>query len=121
MRVYFNRRRQWLDVYIHDVSPVTFERKNGTYWGYYVQAYPRKNRLGLFGEVHLVSKRVTVDTVAHELLHAFIDWMRCKSIVITNSNEERLVSLFDELTRNFWREYKKTVKIRSGKDKSYPV
>jgi hypothetical protein len=45
--------------------------------------------------------------VAHELFHLLADWMRCKEMQITPQNEERLAWIFDEMTRNFWREFGK--------------
>ena len=106
-RFYFNRRKQWCDVVIHDVSVDTFVRHNGTRWGYYQAESERHNRRGKFGEIHIVLGRVTADLVAHELFHLFADWLRCKDMQITPKNEERLAWLFDEVTRNFWREYRK--------------
>lgn len=100
MRVYFNRRRQWLEVTVHDVSPKTFERHNGTYWAYYQPETERFARKGLFGQLHFVRSRLTPDTVAHELFHVLADWLRAKDMHITPQNEERLAFLFDELTRN---------------------
>ena len=104
---YFNRRRQWIDVTLHDVSPQTFVRRNGTRWGYYQSETLRNDRRGKFGEIHLVASRVTPDLAAHELFHLLADWLRCKGMTITPQNEERLAWLFDEMTRNFWREYGK--------------
>ena len=106
-RVYFNGRRQWLEVMLHDVSPSTFERRNGTPWGYYQAAAERKDRSGKFGEIHLVRARVRHDLAAHELFHVLADWMGCKGMQITPQNEERLALFFDELTRNFWRAYER--------------
>ena len=105
--VYFNRRRQWITVTLHDVSPKTFVKRNGTWWGYYQADTERRTRRGKFGEIHLVAGRVTVDLVAHELFHLLADWMRCKEMQITPQNEERLAWIFEEMTRNFWREMRK--------------
>ncbi len=105
--MYFNNRRQWLDVTVHDVSPSTFERRNGTPWGYYQGAAERNDRSGKFGEIHLVRARVRHDLAAHELFHAFADWLNCKKMQISSANEERLANLFDEMTRNFWRAFER--------------
>lgn len=107
-RVIFNNGRQWLEVTVHEVSPATFERRNGTPWGYYQAAAGRRSRAGKFGEIHLVASRVQADVAAHELFHALADWMGAKGMQITPKNEERLATLFDELTRNFWRAYWRT-------------
>ena len=104
--IHFNRRRQWITVTLHDVSPQTFVRRNGTRWGYYQAETFRHDRRGKFGEVHLVASRVTPDLVAHELMHVLLDWIHCRDID-TRRNEERLACLLDEMTRNFWREYGK--------------
>lgn len=103
-RVWFNRRKQWIDVYLDDVHPTTFDRRGGGRWGYYVPAVDRNMRLGHLGDVHLVASRVRVDVVAHENMHVVVDRLGA----ITSRNEERAARLMDELTRNFWREYKKS-------------
>lgn len=105
-RVYFNHHRQWFDVHLEDVHPDTFNRHNGSRWGYFQANYEFPRR-GLFGEIHLVASRVTRDLVAHELLHLWIEWLRTKDITIVPQNEEKYVVLFDELTRRFWKEYEK--------------
>ena len=74
-RVYFNRRRQYVSVFLHEVSPQTFHRRGGGRWGYYVPAEVR-GRIGKFGELHFVLDRVRPDVVAHELLHLLADRMR---------------------------------------------
>lgn len=106
-RFYFNRRKQWCDVSIHDVSVETFVRHNGTRWGYYQPETERQNRRGKFGEIHIVLGRVTADLVAHEIDHMRWDWIFSNGIIPSPRNEERLVTLLDEMTRNFWREYGK--------------
>ena len=107
-RVYFNNRRQWLEVVLHDVSPSTFKRWSGTPWGYYQAAAERKDRSGKFGEIHLVRERVRHDLAAHELFHVLADWLGCKNMQITSQNEERLAGLFDEMIRNFWRAFERS-------------
>jgi hypothetical protein len=49
-RVFFNRRRQWFDVYIADNSRRFMLREKC--YAYYQQSRPRRSRRGLFGEVH---------------------------------------------------------------------
>lgn len=109
-RVYFNRRRQWLDVHLYNVSPRVFCNYAGTYYAYYQPETERAARRGLFGSLHFVSERMTPDTVVHELFHVLADWLRAKGMGITVYNEERLAFFFDELFRNFMREYKKVIR-----------
>ena len=105
-RVFFNRKRQFFDVYLHDVSPNTFNRKGGGRWGYFVATWEHPRR-GKFGEIHLVKSRVRPDTVSHELDHLRCEWMFKRWIILTPKNEEQWCKFGDELTRNFWREYGK--------------
>lgn len=108
---YFNRRRQWVDVYLWDVHPNTFERWDAGRWGYY-HAIREHGRVGKFGELHFVASRVRHDSVAHELFHLFCDILFTRKQAVTERNEEQLAIVFDELTRNFWREYEKIKKPR---------
>jgi hypothetical protein len=110
-RFYFDRRKtktavyvRFIDVYLEDISVTTFQRRKGGRWGWYLAAEER-GRSGYFGEIHLVASRVRPDLVAHELTHVLIDWLGGRPI--NARNEERICRLFDELTRNFWREYAK--------------
>ncbi len=107
-RVYFNRRKQWFDVVLHEVTPSTFQRHDGGRWGYWQEEIDRKSRRGKFGELHCVKSRCRHDVIAHELLHLWIDWLNAKGIIITAKNEEPLVLLYDELVRHFWKEYERT-------------
>jgi hypothetical protein len=102
-RVYFNKRKQWCDVYIAD-SPRRFMRENDC-WAYYLPASHRKARKGLFGTVHF--SRVGSGLVAHELLHLLIDWTFASrgTFKFTNRNEERIVEMYGELVRKFWVRY----------------
>lgn len=58
----------------------------------------------------MVKSRIRHDTVAHELQHLMFAWYFCKWIVITPNNEEWSCIFFDELTRNFWKEYERYTK-----------
>lgn len=100
-RVYFNQKRQWVDIFIADNSR-KFMLAEKCY-AYYQPARERKARRGLFGEIHF--SRTGAGLVAHELLHLLIDWLRARKVTITASNEERIVSMYGELVRNFWRRY----------------
>ena len=114
-RVYFNHRKEWFDVFLYDVDPKTFQRKDGGRWAYFVRAdgeneIVSRNRFGKFGEIHAIdthTRQLRLDTVSHELFHLLAEWMRIKNVYITLKNEETLASRLDELTRNFWSEYHK--------------
>jgi hypothetical protein len=101
-RVYFNKGRQFFDVFISDSSR-KFMREHKC-WAYYQPAEDRYARRGYFGSIHL--SREGVGLVSHELLHLWIDWIRArKPGIINNQNEERLVTEFGEMSRHFWKKY----------------
>jgi len=101
-RVYFNRRKQWFDVFVSD-NARRFMARDKCY-AYYQPARDRRARKGLFGEIHL--SRMGNGLVAHELLHLLIDWVQSgRGGVINARNEERIVIMFGEMVRNFWRLY----------------
>lgn len=99
-RVYFDKRRAWIGVYLDDVHPSTFDRHGGGRWGYFVSGGSE----GQFGDVHLVASRVRPDVVVHELFHAVAAYMLGRWCLLTPKTEERWASLLDELVRNFYRE-----------------
>lgn len=107
--VKFRRNRNFFDVYLHDVSPSTFQRKGGGLWGYY-QPHGKRTKFGLFGEIHLVRSRVRVDVVAHEIDHLRCDWIFSNGIQLSRYNEEWYCKFGDELIRNFYHEYNKYTK-----------
>lgn len=101
-RVYFNKRKQWFDVFIADNSR-KFMKANKC-WAYYQPAYPRKTRRGLFGSVHF--SRIGAGLVSHELLHLLIDWTLARgNFKFTDRNEERVVEMFGEMVRHFYVRY----------------
>lgn len=116
-KVPFNGRTQYFEVYVYDVHPKTFVRWADTNWAFYWVSRERNDKEGYFGELHLIESRTTIDTVAHELQHLWIDWCKSRNIEIANSKkEEDICFLSDELTRNFWRKWgrvyrRKTVPI----------
>lgn len=105
-RIYFNKHKQWIDVYLDKVHPNTFANRKGGRWGWFLGTSEHPKR-GILGEIHLVESRVRPDSVAHELDHARTEWMLINGTTITRSTEERMASFLDELTRKFWREFKK--------------
>ena len=106
-RVYFNRRKQFITVHLWDVNPGTFANWGGGRWGYFDAKWENPKH-GFFGEFHAVKSRINrEDLVAHELLHVLFEWIRARKITPSLRNEERLVILYDELVRNFYRGYKK--------------
>lgn len=106
-RLFFNRRRNWVCVYLHDVTPETFDRRGGGRWAYFVPPVEADGPGGLTGELHFVADRVRSDVVAHELIHTIAAWMRQRKMELNARNEERIATIMDELTRNFWREYER--------------
>lgn len=113
-KIFFNKKRQWLDVFLWDVHPNTFSNWGGGKWGYFISKgeNPRK---GLLGEIHLVKSRVREDTVVHEIDHARTEWMLRAGITITRTNEEKMATFLDELVRKFYREYRKEINVRSNR------
>ena len=105
-KVYFNKKRQFVDVYIHEMSHETFNRKGGGRWAYFQSAW-ENSKWGLFGELHFVESRVREDVVVHEMLHVLIEWMWSNGFTITRQNEERMCEFLDELVGKFYREYRK--------------
>jgi len=105
-KIYFNKNKQWLEIYLHDIHPNTFERKGGGRWGYFDRTWDNPRR-GKFGEIHLVKSRVRDDLISHELLHAVFEWYFSRNLKITRRNEERICEFQDELVRKFYREYRK--------------
>jgi len=105
-RVYFNRRRQYFSVHLDEVSPDTFHRQGGGRWGWFHETWSNPYK-GEFGTIHIVASRVRHDVVAHELLHGWIAWLKARDVAVTFRNEERLVLIFDEMVRHFWKEYEK--------------
>ena len=109
--IYFNKKKQWITVTVWDVHPATFKSWGGGRWAYFNPLWnetegctPRK---GLFGELHLVKSGIREDTMAHELLHVVLGWCFANWIIPTPKNEERLCEFIDELTRKFWRGFRK--------------
>lgn len=107
-KVWFNRKKQYFLVSLEEVSQTTFDRKGGGRWGYFIETWTSPYK-GEFGRIHLVASKVRPDTIAHELLHLWIAWIKARDVAITSRNEERLVLQFDELTRHFWKEYGKHI------------
>jgi len=105
-KVHFNRRRQYFEVYLHNVHPRTFKRRGGGVWAYWdnVRDSPRR---GKFGEVHFVRSRLRFDTIVHELDHIRTDWMWSRGETITRKNEERYATFLDEIVRRFIRELRR--------------
>lgn len=105
-KIYFNKKKQYINVYLHDISHETFNRKGGGRWAFF-QAIWENPRSGLFGELHFVKSRVREDVIVHEMLHALTEWMYSGGFTITRQNEERMCEFMDELVRKFYREYNK--------------
>lgn len=113
-RVYFNSRRNWIDVFVSD-SPRKFLRREKCY-AYYMSAEPRKRR-GIFGYIYLreLNKRPdALELVAHELEHFKFDWVLSRRGVMNISTEEKIATFTGDVTRRFWKAYERTIE----KDKS---
>lgn len=106
-RVHFNNGKQYFDVYIADSQRKFMAREKC--WAYYNPQEERKARRGLFGSVHF--SKVGSGLVAHELLHMLIDWIKAGYGKITDRNEERIVLMYGEMVRNFWRKYYQWTKM----------
>lgn len=105
-RVYFNRRKQWLEVELWDVHPNTFEKWGAGRWAYFQADWEYPDR-GKFGELHFVRSRIRFDVIGHELFHVMAEWIHANRTGITSNNEERLASLFDEMCRKLEKELRK--------------
>ena len=105
-KVYFNNRKQWIDVYIEDVSPETFNAKGGGRWGYFIATWDNPTS-GVFGEIHLVKSKLRLDTVAHEVFHAVVERAWANGVVIVRRNEETYAKLCDKLFRGIETKLKK--------------
>lgn len=98
-----------MDVHIWR-NPREFYSKFGDCIGIYIyDPEKRKPRVGKFGEIHLVSSRIDDELVSHELLHFLIDLVRTRNGKITNRNEEKIVSEYGEMVKQFWKKYNKKV------------
>jgi len=106
-RFTFNRNKQFVEVSLWEVHPTTFSRWGGGAWGYFQACYTNP-RQGRFGELHFVKDRLRYDVVNHELLHVLTEWMWAGGETITRKNEERYATFFDEITRKFIRELRRT-------------
>lgn len=105
-RVYFNRKRQYINVYLYDVHPTTFANWKFGRWGMFDPKWTNPKD-GYFGDIHLVESRVRDDLIVHELAHAWIEWIWANRTAVTSRNEETMVAMLDELVRKFGREYRK--------------
>jgi hypothetical protein len=106
-RVFFRRKRQFFDVYLHNTTPATFNRRGGGHWGYFVPRWTNP-KVGLFGEIHLVQSRVRHDSVLHELDHLRCAWLFGNRVSLSTRNEEWFCRFGDEIIRNFYREFENT-------------
>lgn len=109
IRVPFNDNKQEL-VFVVKGRVDTFLRLNDCY-AYYVGKYPRYQRRGVFGYIHLphVHKQAPLfhELIAHEVQHAIFDWVLCRrGGYINTSNEERIATMTGEIVRRFWSQYK---------------
>ena len=105
-RLYFNRRKQFAEVFLWEVHPNTFANWGGGRWGYW-QPVQDRTKYGKFGELHFVKSRIRIDVIVHELDHLRTDYMWSIGETITRRNEEKYAKFLDELVRRFVRELRK--------------
>jgi hypothetical protein len=105
-KFFFNRKKQFCEVYLWNVHPNTFSNWGGGRWGYFMPTWENP-RLGKFGELHFVRNRLRFDTVSHEIFHLHTEWVWSGGEVVTRKNEEKYATIFDEITRRFIRELRK--------------
>lgn len=103
---YFNKKKQWVRVFLWDVHPTTFKSWGGGRWGYFQATYDSP-KSGEFGELHFVKSRLRFDVVYHELRHLCTEWMWANGETITRKNEERIISFEDKIANSFRRTLKK--------------
>lgn len=106
-KIYFNKRRQWLDVTLWDVHPTTFARWGSGRWAYFLATWDNPKQ-GEFGELHMVKSGIRVDTLVHEIIHVLAEWTLANRDPLCPRNEERLATMCDEITRRFVRELRKS-------------
>lgn len=102
----FNEKKQYVEVFLHEVHPNTFQRKKGGRWGYFLATWTNP-KCGKFGEIHFVRSRLRLDVIVHELDHVRTEWMWENGFTITRRTEERMASFLDGLVWRFLRELKK--------------
>lgn len=102
----FNEKKQYVEVFLHEVHPNTFQRKKGGRWGYFIATWKNRNS-GKFGEIHFVKSRLRFDVIAHEILHALMEWRWENGETFTRKNEERLIGYLDRMVWRFLKELKK--------------
>lgn len=105
-KIYFRNKKQWIEVYLEDVSPKTFKKHGGGRWGYFLPTWEHEKD-GIFGEIHFVKSSIRLDTVAHEVFHAVNEWAWSNGEVVTRKNEEFYAKLDDEIFRKIELKLKK--------------
>ena len=102
-KVYFNKKRQWAEVFLWSVHPNTFQNWQSGRWGYWIAEYT--NPLwGKFGSLHFVKSRLRTDTISHEIDHMRAEWVWINRNAWTGKNEEKLIEFKDDVYWRFLRE-----------------
>ena len=104
--LFFNSRRQWVRVTIWEVAR-DFYAKFGDCIGIYWGNEDRKPKVGEFGQIHLLQSKLDDELASHELLHFLIDLVRTRNGQITPRNEEKIVSEYGQMVKQFWKKYNK--------------
>lgn len=105
--LHFNRKRQWVAVYLWDVHPNTFERWDAGRWGYWLAEWTNC-RSGHFGSLHFIRSRLRIDTISHEIDHWRQEWLWANRNAWTGRNEESCIEIKDRL---LWRFLKELAKV----------
>jgi len=104
--VYFNDEKQWIDVYLEDVSQEQFRENGGGDWGYFLATWEHPEH-GEFGVLHFVKSILSNETIVHEVFHAVVELARSRGETINEDNEEDYACVAHELFGKIQRELRK--------------
>jgi hypothetical protein len=108
--------KYFIDVYIWETTEAMYENAkpcttnykkppDRDFVGCYI-AFPRRlKKGGKFGEVHMLSQHVGSALVAHEFMHAILDWISETFECITSRSTERICYTMSDMNYIFWKKY----------------
>ena len=105
-KIFFNKKKQWVNVSLWDVHPSTFARWKAGRWAYFLATWENP-KAGEFGELHFVVSGLRFDTLSHEIFHVLAEWMMANREPVSSKNEEKYAVMTDELSRKVVREIRK--------------